>query len=955
MSRKRTIITIHKLIEQNEIDLVELVKKDLFHEDESVVISALGVLAKIGASDMQVQLRSLFDNSTEKVRIKVLDFIKSNPEPEHVELLENLFSNDLPNAIQLRVIRAMGAVAKIFPDLLQFIRIRAGYEESRLDIRSQAIEALGEAEDYEYLMKLWAEYCQVEEDEPFACQVLACFKGVKDEEMFSVLYGHQRHLKDPLGLLSIALHEAMLNLYTPGVKSQSQYTRISENLTTMCRSSDDREQSFVLKVLHGLAEGHESIVIKLISALLISANNNPDLKAQRRKLIARKTVQLCTCNENRKNLSNTFERLILNSSKVLNSALSNYSLKIGENPRADFIEFFESVGNFNLLSVVIQYLKINPIEEQRRNLIVSILKKIKPNLNSRQLGLLTSVLKLLMSEDIRIRSGLAIECGKIRFEESLANLTENLNFLVSTAADVFGDRCEKILLPLYEPISGLNDIALKINLLKALVRNGGSVSFEFVLNQRYDFDAGRNLQIFAEAPQSIASHQIDFLKKKFDNKKTFSEDFLEIVVMLIERLDELRDSEWVRILFQIQQLKYGYVSDKVLSRIRARLLASGSSAALDTLHHDLKTKNYVLNSQYIGFILNAYEGFLLDENEYNREILVDLLFGCLKDENSIFMADLGYVLHGAEENQGSLILQQCIDSSNPDVVAKAIQYFRKSDLHTNWQSLFKVLGNESFKVHQQFLLYFAEFESKIGDSELKNELFFQITGQRLVEETVAESKVSEEQIQKMEELFDQMRSSKMDNKLRFQMEQNLQELTIFFIDIAGYTKRSQESDISDIMLLLDNFSKIIQPIGERFNGNLIKKIGDCFMYTFLEPLEGVLASLEIQSQLQIYNEKRAESEQLHTRIGLNTGKVFVRDDDVFGDPVNLASRIESQAPHDGILVSETTFQEIENFVEFQKMDLITVKGVVQPIQTYLILDCLPGVLETFRKRSLEDS
>ena len=66
------------------------------------------------------------------------------------------------------------------------------------------------------------------------------------------------------------------------------------------------------------------------------------------------------------------------------------------------------------------------------------------------------------------------------------------------------------------------------------------------------------------------------------------------------------------------------------------------------------------------------------------------------------------------------------------------------------------------------------------------------------------------------------------------------------------------------------------------------------MYTFEQPIDGVLASLEIQKELKEYNSKRAEHEQ-DTRIGLNTGKVFMKEGDVFGDPVNIASRIESNA------------------------------------------------------------
>ena len=82
--------------------------------------------------------------------------------------------------------------------------------------------------------------------------------------------------------------------------------------------------------------------------------------------------------------------------------------------------------------------------------------------------------------------------------------------------------------------------------------------------------------------------------------------------------------------------------------------------------------------------------------------------------------------------------------------------------------------------------------------------------------------------------------------------------------------------------------------------------------------------------------------------------LFVRDDDIFGDPVNLASRVESQAPPNGILIHESTFQGVDGFVEARKMDLISLKGISEPVQTYLILNSLPGVLETYFKNKSDD-
>ena len=158
------------------------------------------------------------------------------------------------------------------------------------------------------------------------------------------------------------------------------------------------------------------------------------------------------------------------------------------------------------------------------------------------------------------------------------------------------------------------------------------------------------------------------------------------------------------------------------------------------------------------------------------------------------------------------------------------------------------------------------------------------------------------------------------------------------------------SNIGDVMTMLEEFGKIIEPIGNRFLGKLIKKIGDCFMYTFDNRLGAILFSLEVQKALKSYNEFRVETEKLRTRIGLNTGKVYLKEGDVYGDPVNTASRVESKAPLDGTLANETTFRGLEDLFNFEKMEPIVVKGIDHPLQTYHILSAKAEVLESYLKK-----
>ena len=128
-------------------------------------------------------------------------------------------------------------------------------------------------------------------------------------------------------------------------------------------------------MLEGIKQGHEGFLIKVVNFLLLTVSNDPDLKIRRRSIVQSVVTRLCESSEGLKSISSTIERPILNSRRILEDKLRNRGKNIGDVPKKDFIEFFEGVGNFNLLNVVIQYLKTNPPQEQRRNLLLSILKK----------------------------------------------------------------------------------------------------------------------------------------------------------------------------------------------------------------------------------------------------------------------------------------------------------------------------------------------------------------------------------------------------------------------------------------------------------------------------------------------------------------------------------------------------------------------------------------------------
>ena len=125
---------------------------------------------------------------------------------------------------------------------------------------------------------------------------------------------------------------------------------------------------------------------------------------------------------------------------------------------------------------------------------------------------------------------------------------------------------------------------------------------------------------------------------------------------------------------------------------------------------------------------------------------------------------------------------------------------------------------------------------------------------------------------------------------------------IVFTDIVDFTKISAQ-DEQKALDLIQKQNGIIKPIVEKHNGEWLKEIGDGLLFSFDSSLEAVRCSIEIQETLK-------EVEDLHIRIGIHQGDIFVKDGDVFGDDVNIASRVEGFAPSGGISLSDKVHKDI---------------------------------------------
>ena len=151
-----------------------------------------------------------------------------------------------------------------------------------------------------------------------------------------------------------------------------------------------------------------------------------------------------------------------------------------------------------------------------------------------------------------------------------------------------------------------------------------------------------------------------------------------------------------------------------------------------------------------------------------------------------------------------------------------------------------------------------------------------------------------------------------------------------FTDIVGYTSLMGKDETAAYHLLKQN-RKVQKPLIEKHRGQWLKEIGDGVLASFQTISDAVICAIEIQLRC-------TEEHDLNLRIGIHLGEVIVEDGDVFGDGVNIASRLESLAPAGGIYISESVYRNIKNKTEISAIFVReeTLKNVDHPVRIYEI-------------------
>ncbi|RWN91705.1 adenylate/guanylate cyclase domain-containing protein [Mesorhizobium sp.] len=161
--------------------------------------------------------------------------------------------------------------------------------------------------------------------------------------------------------------------------------------------------------------------------------------------------------------------------------------------------------------------------------------------------------------------------------------------------------------------------------------------------------------------------------------------------------------------------------------------------------------------------------------------------------------------------------------------------------------------------------------------------------------------------------------------------------TIFSADVQGYT-RLMEADEEGTLATLKQYRDAMARLIEARGGRVVNTWGDGLIAEFPSVVESVRTAIDVQNELAGHNAVRPAETQMRFRIGINLGDVMVEGDDIYGDGVNIAARVQTAAPAGGIVISNTVYDQVRNkmAVGFEFLGDLAVKNIEEGVPSYVV-------------------
>ena len=193
------------------------------------------------------------------------------------------------------------------------------------------------------------------------------------------------------------------------------------------------------------------------------------------------------------------------------------------------------------------------------------------------------------------------------------------------------------------------------------------------------------------------------------------------------------------------------------------------------------------------------------------------------------------------------------------------------------------------------------------------------------------------------------RRGEIDMDLGISSDRKRQLVAIMFTDIEGYTSLMQ-SDEKKGVVYRDRHRKIFDATTKKYNGRILQYYGDGTLSTFSSAIHAVQCAIEMQLAFR-------EEPKVPIRIGIHSGDIIVTDEEIIGDSVNVAARIEALAKAGSVYISDKVYDEVKNQDDLltASMGVHELKNVTKPMEVYAVSNHQLGEIEPQNVRNTKDS
>lgn len=157
-------------------------------------------------------------------------------------------------------------------------------------------------------------------------------------------------------------------------------------------------------------------------------------------------------------------------------------------------------------------------------------------------------------------------------------------------------------------------------------------------------------------------------------------------------------------------------------------------------------------------------------------------------------------------------------------------------------------------------------------------------------------------------------------------------------DVVGYSRLMGRDEAGTLGRLKEHRAQRLDPALARNGGRLVKLMGDGALAEFPSAVDALRAAIEFQQAVEHANAEQHDDNRVTFRVGLHLGDMIVDGDDLYGDGVNIAARLEAEAQPGGIVVSGTMHEAAAGKLQAQFVDLgrLSLKNIDRPVQAYRV-------------------